>query len=257
MTPPALKSRLDAYWSWLRDQTEARAIEGSPFVEITTPFLDQHNDYLQIYAKPHNGDWYLTDDGYTIHDLAASGCDVSSEKRSKLLQTVLNRLGVEREHDALIVRADEANFPQKKHDLLQAMLAVGDLFHTARATVAGLFLEDVEHWLQKNDIRFTESIKFTGSSGLDHHFDFVIPGYQEVPERIVRALNRPERSNVERLIMAWEDTRRNRPTKAEAVAILNDLDKTVPSGSLQALSSYGIRSIPWSERSEHISTLAE
>lgn len=256
MTPAQLNSRLDAYGSWLRDQTEARAIQGSPFVEITTPFLDHHNDYLQIYAKQRNGGWYLTDDGYTIHDLAASGCDVSSEKRRKLLQTVLNRLGVDREHDALIVRADEASFPQKKHDLLQAMLAVGDLFHTARATVAGLFLEDVEHWLQENDIRFSESIKFTGTSGFDHHFDFVIPGYQEVPERIVRALNRPERSNVERLIMAWEDTRRNRPTKAEAVAILNDLDKTVPSGSLQALSSYGIRSIPWSERAEHISTLA-
>lgn len=255
MMSSALKNRLDAYWSWLRDQTDARAIEGGPFVEITTPFLDQHNDYLQIYAKPQNGGWYLTDDGYTIHDLAASGCDVSSEKRRKLLKTVLNRLGVDREHDALIVRTDEASFPQKKHDLLQAMLAVGDLFHTARATVAGLFLEDVEQWLEKNDIRFTESIKFTGSSGLDHHFDFVIPGYQGIPERIVRAINRPERSQVERLIMAWQDTRQNRPTQAEAVAILNDLDKTVPSASVQALSSYGIRSIPWSEREQHMSFL--
>lgn len=256
MTPRALDDRLDAYWSWLRDETETRAIEGSDYIEIATPFLDRHNDYLQIYARPHNGTWHLTDDGYTLHDLKASGCDIATEKRAKLLNTILNRLGVSRDNDALTVDADEESFPQKKHDLVQAMLAVGDLFHTARATVIGLFLEEVEQWLQEKGIRFTESIKFTGASGYDHHFDFVIPGYRDVPERVLQAINRPDRSHVERLIMAWQDTRDNRPTEAEAVAVLNDAEKSIPSTSLEALSNYNIRAVPWSRREEHVAALA-
>ena len=48
----------DGYWIWLRDKTNLREIRDS--VEITTPYLDRHNDYLQIYAKRVNGGFVLT-----------------------------------------------------------------------------------------------------------------------------------------------------------------------------------------------------
>jgi hypothetical protein len=255
MTMLTLDDRLDAYWTWLQDETETRPIDGSDYIEITTPFLDRHNDYLQIYARSKGDQWYLTDDGYTLVDLEASGCDVSTEKRSKLLITILNRLGVEKEGNALNVHADAASFPQKKHDLVQAMLAVGDLFHTSRATVIGLFLEEVSAWLRKQHVRFTESVKFTGESGYDHHFDFVVPGFRDAPERVLQAINRPDRATVERLIMAWEDTRENRPTESEAIAILNDVEHSVPSSSMEALNRYDICPLPWSSRKDHLDVL--
>jgi hypothetical protein len=253
-----LQHRLEDYWSWLRDETELRAVDNGSYVEITTPFLDRHNDYLQIYARRASDEagWELTDDGYTLRDLEMSGCDFSTEKRSQLLKVTLQRLGVQKDGYALTVRASEDNFPQKKHDLVQAMLAVGDLFHTASATVIGLFLEEVEQWLDENEIRYTESIKLPGASGYDHHFDFVIPGFQDVPERVLQAINRPGRSNVERLIMAWEDTRDARPRESEAIAILNDVEKSVPQGSLEALANYDIKVLRWSERDEHVEELA-
>lgn len=256
MTPDALQHRLEDYWSWLRDETELRAVGDGDYVEITTPFLDRHNDYLQIYVRRRDSGWELTDDGYTIHDLEASGCDFSTEKRAQLLEVTLKRLGVDKDGYALTVQAGEDDFPQKKHDLVQAMLAVGDLFHTATATVIGLFLEEVGQWLEEHEIRYTESVKFTGASGYDHQFDFVIPGFRDVPERVLQAINRPDRARVERLIMAWQDTRETRPSHSEAVAILNDVEQSVPRPSLEALSNYDIRTVLWSERDEHVEALA-
>jgi hypothetical protein len=43
---------LDQYWAWLKDKTKLREV-GGDWVEITTPHLDRHNDYLQIYARRH------------------------------------------------------------------------------------------------------------------------------------------------------------------------------------------------------------
>ena len=70
---------IDNYYAWLKDQTVLHQID--QWVEITTPYLDRHNDYLQIYVKESNGGFVLTDDGYTIEDLAQSGCNLDSPKR--------------------------------------------------------------------------------------------------------------------------------------------------------------------------------
>ena len=74
-----VQSLLDRYWKWLRDETILRRI--GDWVEITTPYLDRHNDCLQIYAKRHDGGFVLTDDGYTVEDLEQSGCTLDSPRR--------------------------------------------------------------------------------------------------------------------------------------------------------------------------------
>jgi len=48
-----IQNLLDKYIFWLKDRTVLREVKD--WVEITTPYLDRHNDYLQIYAKKHNG----------------------------------------------------------------------------------------------------------------------------------------------------------------------------------------------------------
>ena len=40
---------LNDYIAWLKDKTVLRQIDN--WVEITTPYLDRHNDYIQIYAQ--------------------------------------------------------------------------------------------------------------------------------------------------------------------------------------------------------------
>ena len=129
-----MQSLLDGYWRWLRDQTSLREVRD--YIEITTPFLDRHNDFLQIYARCHDGGFILTDDGYTFADLEQSGCMIDSPKWHDLLRTILSRLGVQINESTkeLEVRASTSNFALRKHNLVQAMLAVNDLFYLAFPT---------------------------------------------------------------------------------------------------------------------------
>src|SRR5579884_4333081 len=120
---------LDQYIAWLKDKTVLRQVKD--WVEITTPYLDRHNDYLQIYARRTNGSVTLTDDGYTLTDLEQSGCLLDTPKRKELLRQTLNGFGVEESQGRLTVEATPETFPFKKHNLLQAMLAVNDLFYLA------------------------------------------------------------------------------------------------------------------------------
>lgn len=241
-----VQNLLDRYLVWLKDRTVLRELEDS--VEITTPYLDRHNDYLQIYAKRENGGFVLTDDGYIIDDLKLSGCSLDSKKRQDLLRMTLNGFGVQIKDDALFVHASTDNFPARKHNLLQAMLAVNDLFYLATPMVASIFLEDVAAWLDVHEIRATPRVKFTGKSGYDHVFDFVIPKSRQEPERILRAISRPVRDAAEAVAFAWMDTRDVRPEDSRAYALLNDSEHPLPSGVVDALRNYDIRPVLWSER---------
>lgn len=248
-----VKTLLDEYTSWLRDKTALREVKD--WVEITTPYLDRHNDCLQIYAKRENASFLLTDDGATIEDLELSGCGLESRKRQDLLHTTLNGFGVRRDDKALVVRATRDTFALRKHNLIQAMLAVNDLFYLAGPMIASLFLEDVTSWLQLNDIRFTPKVKFSGKSGYDHLFDFVVPASKFKPERILRATTRPTKDTAQSMAFAWIDTREVRPESAVAYAILNDGDHEVSVSVLDALRSYDVTPILWSDRSAAVEEL--
>ncbi len=255
-TVQEIEKLLTDYRTWLREKTSLREVNGS-WIEITTPYLDRHNDMLQIYARADNGGYLLTDDSYVIHDLEASGCNLNTDKRKDLLRMTLNGFGVRMNNQALEIHASAENFAARKHNLIQAMLAVNDLFYLASPVVESLFFEDVVTWLESNDIRFTPKIKFPGKSGFDHVFDFVIPkSPRRQPERIVQAINRPTRDNAEAFILAWSDTREVRPAESKAYAVLNDLEQSIAGGVLDAFRNYQIQPVPWSQRIEIVMELA-
>ena len=243
-----IRALLDQYTAWLKDRTNLREI--NEWVEITTPYLDRHNDYLQIYARRENSGFLLTDDAEVIRDLEVSGCNLGTPKRQELLKMTLNGFGVRLNNGALEVTASPDNFPLRKHSLIQAMLAVNDLFYLAEPIVKSLFYEDVVAWLDLAEIRYTPKVKFTGQSGYDHLFDFVIPKSQKYPERILQAITRPSRDTAQSFIFSWSDTRDVRPQNSSAFAFLNDADQTVSPGVLDALRSYQIHPVPWSHRED-------
>lgn len=255
MTAADIEKLLNAYRTWLKEKTTLREVDGN-WVEITTPYLDRHNDVLQIYARQENAGYLLTDDSYVIHDLEASGCNLHTEKRQDLLRMTLNGFGVKLNREALEIRATVDTFPLRKHNLIQAMLAVNDLFYLAKPIVESLFFEDVVAWFDANDIRYTPKAKFTGISGFDHLFDFVIPKSRKQPERIVQAINRPTRDNAEAFIYAWSDTREVRLPESKAYAVLNDAEQPISGGVLDAFRNYHIQPVPWSQRIEVVTELA-
>jgi hypothetical protein len=238
---------IDQYTKWLKDKTHLREV--NDWVEITTPFLDRHNDHLQIYIKKNNDDEFLlTDDGYILNDLIISGCNIDTPKREQLLATTLNGYGVKLDKNSLTVNASSANFALKKHNLIQAMLSVNDLFYLATPWIKSIFLEDVTEWLRQKNVRAVPNIKLTGKSGYDHRFEFVIPASLENPERMIKTINRPTRDAAEQVAFAWMDTKEARGAESIAYAVINDSEHKVGKTVVEALKSYAVKPILWSER---------
>jgi hypothetical protein len=247
---------VNTYTEWLKQKISVQDIGG--VCEITTPFLDRHNDHLQIYVKKAGDNLTLTDDGHIIRDLELSGFKIAPGKREQILHSILNGFGAHLRGDEIIVEARTENFSQKKHNIIQAMLAVNDLFVMAKSMVARVFKEDVEKYLRSHQIRFIPSVKFTGKSGLDHSFDFVIPASQKRPERVVQAINHTTRQNIGFLIFAWvQDTKDVRPIESTAYAILNDSEQAIKPDLMSALNPYGIKPLLWSKREEYVEELAQ
>ena len=241
-----VKAQMDRYWAWLRDETAIREL--GEWVEITTPYLDHHNDCLQIYARRAEGGFLLTDDGCVLDDLEQSGCKIDGGRRQALFRSTLNGFGVQVNGNALEVQASADDFALRKHNLVQAMLAVNDLFHLAAPTVASLFHEDVVAWLDEAAIRYTPNVKFTGKTGYDHRFDFVIPKSRQQPERVLRTINRPSRDNAQATVFSWIDTREVRSPQSLAYAILNDVEQPISAAVLSAFRNYDVKPVPWSNR---------
>ncbi|GAB6273607.1 MAG: DUF1829 domain-containing protein [Peptococcaceae bacterium] len=249
-----IQKLIDQYLAWLKDKTTLRQVKD--WIEITTPYLDRHNDYLQIYARRENSGFLLTDDGYVIGNLRRSGCELESKKRKDLLALTLNGFGVNLDGDNLVVQASSDNFALRKHNLVQSMLAVNDLFYLAVPMVASLFLEDVTAWLELVEIRYTPKVKFTGKSGYDHLFDFVIPASKKQPERILQVINRPSRNTAQAVAFSWIDTKKVRPANSRAYAFLNDSERTLTGYVLEALKNYDVHPVPWSAREQAREELA-
>lgn len=238
----------ERYFAWLKEKTTLQAFDD--WIEVTTPFLDRHNDYMQIYIRRDETGYRLTDDGYTISDLEMGGCHLDSPKRQNILAMTLKSFGIQRDvqSNELYVNASDQTFPVRKHRLIQAMLAINDMFYLASPYVASFFLEDVESWLDIHGIRYSPRLKLTGASGFDHHYDFVIPKSRSQPERVLLSLNRPDRASVERTVFAWEDTKKARQTDTSAFVLLNDSEQAITDNAIAALRAYQVTPVPWSER---------
>jgi hypothetical protein len=254
MTREECRQLVDAYVEWLRRGLSAEAVGEA--CELTTPFLDRHNDHLQIYAVRRNGKIVLSDDGYILSDLRTSGLELSTPRRRTVLETALRGLGVQLEGNRLIVEASPRNLGQRVHALVQAMLAVNDMFIMAQPRVATFFWEDVRGFLDEHKIRYSPRVKLAGRTGYDHAIDFLIPRSTEAPERLVQAINAPNKNTIGSYLFVLGDTREARGKAAEAFAFLNDRDREVGGDVIEALEAYQVKPALWSRREEFAQPLA-
>jgi hypothetical protein len=245
---------IDEYIAWLRKGLSGAKLDGG--CEITTPFLDRHNDHLQIYAQPHNGKVVLSDDGYTITDLAQTGMDFTTPKRKQMLETALKGFGVRLSGKRLEVDATARHVGQKMHALLQAMISVNDMFVMTQQRVASLFFEDVKAFLDLHDVRYIDRVKLSGATGFDHLLDFVIPRSADKPERLLQTINVPTRNTITSYLFALTDTVSERAAETKAFAFLNDEDSSVSATTEDALSAYGVGPLYWTRREESLAVLS-
>ncbi len=247
---------IDAYVDWLRRGLSLEQIGEA--CELTTPFLDRHNDHLQVYAVRRNGTIELSDDGYTLADLKTSGLEIETPRRKALLQSILGGLGVQSDGTSIKVEASPGNLGRRMHALVQAMLAINDMFMIAQPRVATFFFEDVREFLDRHQVRYSERVKLAGKTGFDHAIDFLIPPSRERPERLVQAISTPRRENIFAYIFSLEDTRKARAherQEPEAYAFLNDQEQAVGGELLEALQAYQVTPAVWSQRESYATAL--
>lgn len=239
---------IDEYLKWIKDNTLVKTIGDGKVCSISTPFLDRHNDHLDIYIIKKENNYKITDDGYTLADLKMSGFEINTPKRESILKSTLGGFGVKITDEEIFIEATSLNIGQKKHSLIQAMLAVNDMFNLAQETIYSLFKEDVELFLRSNEIYFTKDIKITGRSGFDHNIDFIIPSSKTNPERLIKTVNNPKKDSILSAIMAFNDINENRENETKNFVLYNDIEKQVSTDIIDALQNYAVNYIPWSQK---------
>lgn len=245
---------IENYLDWIRKNSSQIRI--GDYEEITTPFVDSHNDHIQFYIKKTDSGFLLTDDGYTIGDLEMCGCNVHSKKRKEMISQFAASLGATINGESIVLEATEYDIARKQHMMIQSILKISDMFLTTSSRVKGLFFEEVDSFFEEYDIRNTPSIMMMGHSGLSHRFDFVIPASKKEPERIITTLNTPSKQNVQAAIFAWNDVMKNRSAHSKGYVVLNDNRSTPSQEIIAAITHYDLVPLLWKRRIEYIDELA-
>lgn len=241
-----IQKLIDDYTSWLKSEITFEKI--GEYYEITTPYLDNANDYLQLYVKQEGNDIFFTDDSVTMHNLKMSGLQLTQNRRLQL-QRILYQYGVQLKGDELIAKAPINNFAQKKHLFIQAMIRIDDMFAVSKSRVSSFFLDDIQDFFLEKEIYYTDNVQFMGVSGFSHNYDFLIQRSKTKPERLCQAVNNPNKSTMGNILFAWNDTKAARKNESQLIVILND-QNNMTKGIEDAFINYEAQVIRWSERTQ-------
>lgn len=238
------------YDDWNKQKLKLEKIDC--FIEITTPFVDIHHDYIHLFlTKESGGKFIISDDGHTVSELSILGIDIkNTKKRKKFFNTTLNVFGVSFDSDTeeLFVTFDDINdYPRKQHNLIQCVSRVSDMLLTSRNTIASIFFEEVSNYFEDNDVFVTPDVGFIGRSGNQQTFDFVIPKAKKKNEKLIRAVNNPSGDNYQGVTFPFIDVADVRPN-SDFFVIANDANIPIADKFSSSLKNYDIEVLVWSNR---------
>lgn len=246
---------VSSYVAWLRKGLSVTELDRGSCI-IDTPFLDRRNDLLQVEAEMLDGQVCLHDRGDTLLDLSLY-VDLKSPDFKNRLEVVLNGLDVSRDGNKLFTVVPENESGQGLHSLIQAMLAVEDMFMLARPQrQKSLFSESVLEFLESKSVRLTPQVNIKGKSGFNHAVDCIVPISKKAPERIVKAINAPNKNTISNYLFILGDTRKARRYEAVTLAVLNDTQREIKKPVIDALKAYQVIPAFWSKKEELVRHLA-
>ena len=260
--PNTSKTYLKNYQQWLASP-EHIPVAGQTLI-VNSPCLDHRGDYYQLAIVPQkDNSYHVHDESYTLDNLEMSGCPLTAEQKP-MLEYLTQRLGITALRDnTLTAQAGDAQIlAQKKHDLMQGMLTVNDIFYQEPA--AEFFNSEVAKWMVAADIRFISQYKIQGKSGLNNFFDFIIPRSTAAGERFLFLANCLNETAINNTIYLWEDLRSQRAPGTECYLLVNDTNtfyteryrKYLEGLDYSALTTHDIKLISWSAREEFRAALA-
>ncbi|MFH0715773.1 DUF1828 domain-containing protein [Staphylococcus delphini] len=249
------------YLDWYNQKLEFSNLSNN-VVRIDSPFKDHTLDNLIIYAiyDQSRDIVTLTDDGYTIFGLENNGVFINkSKKRKKIFEEHLSAYGIkynDMTHE-IFVKSNLKNFNKSKHNLLQCLIFVNDMYILSKPKVQNIFSEDVANKLDDHNISYGRDLPIVGTSGVVHSFDFFISAKKNQKEKFINAISNPNnpmiiKSKVTDAIQA-KKVKRHRPN--EFIFILNDSIKEINQQNKNLLHENDINTIDYSELDEKIHLL--
>lgn len=132
---------LTDYVNWYKKEAKFKDLSQN-VIRIEVPFLDSFSDEIVMYAiKNKNNSITLTDDGWTLDNLKSNGVTISrSKNRKRIFTNRLNAFGITEKDGELTTTVEYKYFPTAKNRLLQAILAVNDMFMLSKNTTKSYFL---------------------------------------------------------------------------------------------------------------------
>lgn len=239
-----INSLIDEYTRWLR--TEIKFEKIGEFYEISTPFMDNNNDYIVFYVRLDNDSAFFTDDGYTINQLKNHGIQMNSA-RKKSIQSILKNYGTELINEEIVLKADLREFSQRKHMYIQSIMKVDDLFMLAKNKRTSNFADDIQSFFEQKGIFYSDNVQFTGISGFSHNYEFLLQRSSNNPERLCRVMNTPSKNNMGNILFAWNDTKPARKPDSQLIVWIND-QNTISKGVEEGFENYNTKVIKWSEK---------
>ena len=251
---------INSYYTWLKQNTTHKLDGVTGWEMITTPFVGMFNDMIEVYAKKEGESILLSDDGETLKKLELYGLDANRIKNGDLLRSILLNYGIQLvRQKELTTIATSANFAQKKHNLVSAMLEIGDLIHTSKVgSISSVFKDEVRTYLDAQKIVYTPQFIAKGKTGLDFTFDFQIA--QAKSETVMKSFNTLNRYSLSNFLFSWEDVRDIRQEmtgkQLKGLAIVNDVEAMAKTELVNALQSHEADVVMWSERDNIIKKIA-
>lgn len=251
-----IKELMDSYYEWLKNETAVNVREEN-YYEITAPFLDNSNDYIQFYAILTKDGITLTDEGYYVAMLEAYGIPIEKQ-RLNTIDNICRNNGVKLENKKITVSFSLSESSKKLpiyqeyiHKMIQSILRVDDMHLTSRGRVKSFFNDDVIEFLDANEIGYTPDISVVGKSGLMNTYELLFQKNKTNPERFGKIINNLNKQSLTNTIFIWHDTQESRKSKSELIVFAND-DNKMDEEALVGFENYGVKIIPWSAREDSV-----
>lgn len=241
------------YADWLTSRLSSTIHRGVS--EISTPFLDMHNDGLRVYVEPLSGRYLLHDNGLTLENLSLQGVEIgSSQRRKELIDGTLHTYGLTIEGNRIQAISNETNLPQRMHFLLCAMKRIADIWLTARPASSTDFFERVCAYLDEKNVLYSTNVVIPGKT-VEHPIDIIIP-LPRRRERLIKLIGTPNVNTAKVVSFSWIEIKEVRPS-AERIVLVNDalatddtVIKRISDQTEAILSGYSTAYYRWSHRGD-------
>ncbi len=219
-------------------------------VILTTPFLDLHNDCIEMLIGNDSYTYRVTDGGQTLADLEMSGVNITDQREQQLAE-VFNRLGATCIDGEISATASLAGTSAAIHSVLQGILAAQGLTFSVRPRRRPQIADEIDDVLRKSTLPYNRQVPINGKSGLSQQIDFVVRDNGRFPHHLIQTIGNPDKGSMERQIFFALDTREQYAAIANTdprfVAVLNDAEQPIAPSMMGALSHYDVLPVVLSE----------